>query len=342
VARGLATTGTSAPPGPSRRVRKLAPALLGTALSAVLSLGLAACGGGSDSSSADASAPFPSAKGKTLDQVLNGSNAKHSDLVASPAGEVYSTGKNRLGFGVFTVSRQQVTNGTVALYAAPAGGGKAVGPFPAHEESLAVQPQFESQTTKTDPDAAKAVYVSDVTFAHEGNWNMVAMFRQGTGYSATLMPTIHVGSFKDIPTVGQKPPRIHTPTAASVNGKLTKIDTRTPPDDMHAVDFANVLGKKPVVLLFATPALCQSRVCGPVVDVAEEVEHETGNSVAFIHQEVYNHNNASDGYRPQLQAFGLRSEPWLFVVDRKGIIRTRIEGAFSATELQRAVQQVSG
>jgi hypothetical protein len=273
---------------------------------------------------------------------LNGSNAQHSNLVASPAGEVYGAGENRLGFGVFTVSRTQVTDAEVALYAAPAGGGKAVGPFPAHAESLAVQPQFESETTKTDPDAAKEVYVSDVKFSHDGNWNLVAMFRQGSGYSATLMPTVRVGSFKDIPTVGQKPPRIHTQTAADVNGKLAKIDTRTPHDDMHAADFAKVLGHKPVVLLVATPALCQSRVCGPVVDVAEEVEHEPASKgVAFIHQEVYNHNNASDGYRPQLQAFGLKSEPWLFVIDRNGVIRTRIEGAFSAAELERAIRQVS-
>ena len=41
---------------------------------------------------------------------------------------------------------------------------------------------------------------------------------------------------------------------------------------MHDVDFADALGKKPVVLLFATPLLCQSRVYGPVADIAEEVK----------------------------------------------------------------------
>jgi hypothetical protein len=310
------------------------------AAAAVASLGIAACGSGSSSS--DAPASFPSAKGKTLDQILNGSKASHSNLVVSPSGEVYSAGENRFGFGVFTVSRQQITDAEVALYTAPAKGGKALGPFPAQAESLAVSPAFQSKTTKTDPDSAKVVYVSDVKFSREGNWNMVAMFRNDGGYSATLMPTVHIGSFKDIPTVGERPPRIHTPTAADVHGKLSEIDTRSPPDDMHKADFAKVLGHRPAVLLFATPALCQSRVCGPVVDVAEEVEHEPASKgVAFIHQEVYNHNNASDGYRPQLRALGLRSEPWLFVVDRKGTIRTRIEGAFSAPELEKAVQQVS-
>ena len=46
--------------------------------------------------------------------------------------------------------------------------------------------------------------------------------------------------------------------------RQAKIDTRDPPSDMHEVDFADVVGKKPVALLFATPQLCASRVCGPV------------------------------------------------------------------------------
>ena len=43
---------------------------------------------------------------------------------------------------------------------------------------------------------------------------------------------------------------------------------------MHAKSFADVVGRKPVALLFATPQLCQSRVCGPVVDVALADEGE--------------------------------------------------------------------
>jgi hypothetical protein len=57
--------------------------------------------------------------------------------------------------------------------------------------------------------------------------------------------------------------------------------------------------------------------------------------------EVYKDNNASEGLRPQMKAFGLPSEPWLFVIDRKGIVRTRIEGAFGASELEPAVRQVA-
>ncbi len=324
------------------------PGLVVVTAVAAVSLGAAGCGGGDGpggdpgASPAPAASDFPSANGKTLSQILGASGAQRSNLVVSPTGAVYDKGENRFGFGIFTVSRQQVVDSQVAIYAAPSGGGQAIGPFPARVESLAVKPQFESQTTDLDPDSAKAVYVTTVKFDREGNWDLLALFRAGSGYTAALIPTIKVGGFDDIPAVGERPPPIHTPTVSDVGGDVGQIDTRSPHDDMHKVDFADVLGREPVVVVFATPALCQSRVCGPVVDVAEQVEHEAGAGVNFIHMEVFNNNNASDGYRPQLRAFGLRTEPWVFVIDRKGIVRSRIEGAFDASELENAVRQVAG
>ncbi len=288
---------------------------------AAATLGVAGCGGSDDSASELASRPapaasdFPSAHGKSLNQVLRTSGAQRSNLVVSPTGRVFQKGDNRFGFGVFTVSRQQVTDAQVAIYAAPSGGGKVIGPQPARIESLAVKPQFESQTTAVDPDSAKIVYVTNLKLDREGKWDLIAMFRDENGYTATLIPTIQAGGFEDVPAVGERPPPIHTPTVSDVGGDVGQIDTRSPHDDMHKVDFADVLGKQPVVLLFATPALCQSRVCGPVVDVAEQVEHESGEGVDFIHMEVFDHNNASDGLRPQM--LGLRpAERALAIRDR--------------------------
>ena len=111
---------------------------------------------------------------------------------------------------------------------------------------------------------------------------------------------------------------------------------------MHSDDFASVLGKKPVVLLFATPALCQSRVCGPVTDIAEQVKSQYGDKVAFIHQEIYNNNRINDGPRPQMVAFHQNTEPWAYVIDRTGKVSTVLQGPFSVQELQDAVQKVAG
>jgi hypothetical protein len=145
-----------------------------------------------------------------------------------------------------------------------------------------------------------------------------------------------------IPAVGEAPPRIHTPTEVDAAGNIASIDTRLPPSSMHEADFADVLGQKPVVLLFATPQLCQSRVCGPVVDIAEQVKAEGGDDVEFIHMEVFRDNRIDRGIRPQLAAFRLRSEPWLFTFDRSGKVAARIEGAFSERELEQAIDAATG
>jgi hypothetical protein len=205
------------------------------------------------------------------------------------------------------------------------------------------KPAFRSQTTATDPDAATTVYTTDIGFPADGQWQILAMIRADDGsYSVSAVPNCcDVGKKTKIPAVGDKAPVIHTPTAADVGGDLTKIDTRTPPDTMHDVDLADVLGKEPVVLLFATPALCTSRVCGPVVDIAEEVKNERPDDAAYIHMEIYNDNDPNKGARPQVLDYGLMSEPWLFVIGSDGKISTRIEGAFSEDELNAALDKVS-
>ncbi len=333
--------------GRLRRVATLACLALALALSAV------GCGNRYSGISAAPAPPrsdFPAAGGRTLAQLYAASGGE-SELVVLPTELVFDRGRDRYGFGVFTTSKEQVSDAKIALYFAHGGNGKAIGPFPARIESLATQSAFIAETTGKDPSAAKVVYVADgVPLSANGEWQVLAMSEEGGSTKATFVPSAVVGHFPkpqkgfpkspaNPPDVGEAAPRVHTPTAADVGGELSKIDTRIPPDDMHE-DLAEVLGKEPVVLLFATPQFCQSRVCGPVVDEAEQVKQTDGKGVAFIHMEIYRGNNPRAGVRPQVQAYHLPSEPWLFVIDRHGIIRTRIEGAWGVPELERALREV--
>jgi len=98
-------------------------------------------------------------------------------------------------------------------------------------------------------------------------------------------------------------PRVQTDTVASAGGDIESIDTRVPPSDLHETDFREALGEKPVALLFASPRLCQTRVCGPVVDIAAQMMDEYGDRMDFNHQEVYVDNEVSKGLRAPLEAF---------------------------------------
>jgi len=324
------------------------------AATAILCLALAGCSGtysGIRSMPAPPRSEFPSASGKSLTDLARESDGE-SKLVLAPTGEVFDRGTDRYGFGVFTAGREQITDAKVALYFAHGEKGKAFGPYPARIESLATEPAYIAQTTGQDPQAGKVVYViDDAPFHATGEWRILAMVSEGDGLKSTIVPSAVVGHFPhpppgvpksppNPPDVGEPAPRVHTPTASDVDGELSRIDTRIPHDQMHKDDLAEVLGKEPVVLLFATPQFCQSRVCGPVVDEEEQVHVTDGKGVAFIHMEIYKDNDPSRGARPQVRAFRLESEPWLFVIDRHGIIRTRIEGAWSVRELERALAEV--
>ncbi len=340
----------------------------------VAAVGSSGCGDsdsstGSSSTSAESrpappKSDFPSAKGKTLAEVLE--EAKPSTLVVSPATEVFDEGSSRYPFGVFERDRTQVPDAEVALYfakvpagartgelSAPTGTANAeaekraldqaaVGPFPAAVESLQTKPAFRAQTTSADPDAATVVYTTNVDFPRDGEWRIAALIRHDGELTTSLLPSAVVGKFKRMPKVGEKSPLIHTPTPADAGGDLSKITTRIPPDTQNEVDYADVLGKKPIVLLFATPQFCQSRVCGPVVDVAEQVKEAYGEKAAFIHMEIYKDNDPNKGVRPQVRAFHLPGEPSLFAIGADGRIQAEIQGAFGVQELTGVVRKLVG
>lgn len=307
----------------------------------VLTAALSGCGGSSDPDRpAPPAAEFPAAKGKTITQVLEGSGAKPTKLVIAPTAQEFEVGPNRYPFGVFTVGNGQVSDADAALYFARDENSPVQGPLPARVSSLETKPAYRAQGTE-GPGEAKTVYVvPKVDFDRPGPWLAIAMLKGSRGLEASRVPSPVVLRRSSVPGAGDRPPAIHTPTGASVGGDLAEIDTRVPPDQMHEVDFADALGKQPIVLVFATPALCQSRVCGPVVDVAQQVADKYGDQADFIHMEVYNENDAGKGVRPQLRAFNLQTEPWTFLIDRNGVIRDRIEGAYGVLELEQAMKSI--
>jgi hypothetical protein len=309
---------------------------------AALAVAVSSCGGSGGNSVADVGVPpkvpsvtqFPKVRGRTMTELA--ANVQAGPVLA-PSVSLLTPGTNRFGFGLFDRSRKQITDAAGAVYIAKTENSRAYGPYVARWESLEVKGHYLSKTVATDPDAAKTLYVADVPFKKVGKYVVLGLFRLDNRLVGAGT-TVKIVKGSNVPKVGDRAPKIQTPTKSSVGGDLSKIDTRDPHDDMHDVNFADALGKRPIVLLFATPALCQSRVCGPVVDIAEEVRHaRPSDDVAWIHMEIYNNNQVNDGYRPQFLRYHLPGEPWLFTVNRKGKIAAEIEGAFSASELEKAV-----
>jgi hypothetical protein len=321
---------------------------------ALLALLVAGCGGGSKSKDpvsvvpsengireavSKASHPqvaqFPPAAGKTLQQIADGMAAGPSLVMGS---SVFTVGTSRMAFGVIDKDGEPVY-GPSAIYVAASPSAPAAGPFVAPADVLLTQKRYRSKQAATAADPFVAVYGAEVPFAKKGKYAVLSATLAGgklTGAGTSV--DVSTTSADPIPEVGQRAPKVHTDTLASAKGDVSKIDTRVPPSDMHAVDFASVVGKKPVALLFSTPQLCQSRVCGPVTDIAYQMEAKYRGQMDFIHQEVYVNNVVNDGLRPPLKAFHLASEPWLFVVNKAGMITARLEGSIGVNEFESAVK----
>ena len=195
----------------------------------------------------------------------------------------------------------------------------------------------------------RGLYATEVTFPTAGNWT--AVFRaSGGGLPAadvSLQFEVHATGYS-VPIGGQAP-SVATPTAATA-ADIARIATDPTPDpSFYTTSEDEALRKhQPFVLIFATPAFCVSKICGPALDGIKAVA-KTEPGMLFINAEPYVLTYADGRLQPVLdatnqlqateavQAWGIVSEPWTFVVDGKGIVRGSFEAVVSAEELKAAI-----
>jgi hypothetical protein len=275
---------------------------------------------------------FPAAKGRSLTQL--GALVNSTAMLGAATG-TFTPGQRRLAFALNASSGAFIYAPT-AVYIAANQHAPAEGPFLAPSDPMSVPPQYRSKEN-AGPGGIQAIYAANLPIPHKGTFTVLSLTRTAKGLIGAP-GEIAVAASSPIPDVGQKPPAVATDTASSVHGKTSLLTTRLPAETMQSAPFSQVLGKRPVALLFSTPQFCISRVCGPVTDIVVQLQHQFGNRITFIHQEVYADNQPKLGLRPQLKAFHLRTEPWLFIVNRRGVITSRLEGAFGRDEVTTALR----
>ncbi len=284
---------------------------------------------------------FPKADGKmTLNELQKSVDARQNNNLLPAANDFAQNVENRLPFGLFDQQRKAVWGPTV-LYYAESSDSPAIGPFAAPAHNFSIPQQYRSSTTQADADSIGNGYYAGTLPAVKNSKliGVLALTKTADGFEAAAVAMPLERDFKAI-SPGEAAPKIDTPTGTTP-AELDAIDTRDPHDDMHAVSLKDALAqKRPVVLVFSTPKLCASRVCSPVTDVAEWVHHEHGDGVVFIHNEIYNDNDLAKGFRPEVRAFKLPSEPYTFVIDKAGKVSSVLQGPFDEQELKAAVDKV--
>ncbi|MFL6223777.1 MAG: TlpA family protein disulfide reductase [Actinomycetes bacterium] len=235
-------------------------------------------------------------------------------------------------FGLSTADNRLVTGGAPQVWVARDDTARAAGPFPTRWFEL----KAYEQTRDTSPRSPlTGFYGAQVEFPEAGNW-MVAAALDLDGGRAVGQGAVPVAAKVTAP-VGSKAMPVGTPVATTAAGRK-KICTREPACPLHTISLDDALtAGRPTVVTFATPLLCSSQMCGPVVDEQMVAADKLGGKASFIHVEIYPSRNTAKPARTFLQ-YGFTTEPWLLVVDRDGVIRARYEGPVTAGQIEDALR----
>ena len=212
--------------------------------------------------------------------------------------------------------------------------------------------------TPSDPQATEAdapfkseglqgrgIYVANLSFGAAGQWVAEVTMQRGASPATQTRLSLNVTTSGPVPSVGQPAPRSRNPTRHDV-ADVRDIDSGIPPDDMHELSIADAIAQhRPALVVFATPAFCTSAMCGPQVHAVELLEPAYRERVAFIHVEIYQ-DFRPDPTKMHLSAtvgeWKLQSEPWVFLIDREGLIASAFEGPTATDELRAAIGAMLG
>lgn len=132
-----------------------------------------------------------------------------------------------------------------------------------------------------------------------------------------------------------------TPTAADPRG-VEPFCTRDPVCPFHEISLDAALAeKRPLVALFATPALCQSATCGPVLDILMAEAPTFADRVRFLHVEIFS-DSTGKVLAPAVKAYHLENEPFLFLAGADGKVRDRLDGPFDRSDARDYLSRLVG
>ena len=102
----------------------------------------------------------------------------------------------------------------------------------------------------------------------------------------------------------------------------------------------------PSEIAIATPAFCETQICGPTKVFFDDLYNEYNDAANFVHVEPYDVQLVRDGECESLYAcrtsiideWRLQSEPWVFVVDADGNIAAKFDGLVTYDEMAEALE----
>jgi hypothetical protein len=197
--------------------------------------------------------------------------------------------------------------------------------------------------TLTPPAESRGVYeVADVTFDAAGIWVATANFSvDGEGPFEVVSTPFNVLEEPAYPAPGDEALRTENLTLES-KAPAEAIDSgavstgEVPDPKLHEWTIADALEQgRPIVVIFATPTYCVSLFCGPVTDAVRDLAARYDDKAVFIHIEIWREFDTvlNEAAADWLYRDDNLTEPWLFLIDERGMIVDRWGPLFDPDEV---------
>ncbi|MSQ33173.1 MAG: hypothetical protein EXR60_01950 [Dehalococcoidia bacterium] len=247
-------------------------------------------------------------------------------------------GPQRFAVAIFDSDQRPITDASVRLRFF-----KVLGQDQAELRAEAAAP-FRGQGLQNEGLQDRGVYAAPVTFDSPGTWGVEALAVRPGHPQESVRASFEVPARSQTPAIGDPAPASRNKTITDV-GSVEELTSARPPDpDLYRLAIADAIAqRRPFLVVFATPAFCTSRACGPALEQVHPLKAKYGDRVGFIHVEIYNDpvgllKGGSDrSVRPAVLEWNLPTEPYAFLVDGRGLVFDKFEGFVPAAELEEAV-----
>ena len=197
------------------------------------------------------------------------------------------------------------------------------------------------------PLATRGLYTTTLDFDRPGRWGLDISVVSTDGVPRRVELMYEVRPVPFTPAVGSPAVRSDSKTIDDVE-RVSQLTTGSLHDpDLYRLSLAQAADSGlPSVIVMASPAFCINAVCGPQIDVLQELKDEYGGRANFIHVDLYDNPEEIQGdlararLSPTVIEWGLPSNEWSFVLDRNGIVSARFEAFATIDELRRAIERV--
>ncbi len=202
----------------------------------------------------------------------------------------------------------------------------------------------------------------DVSLPTAGRWDVAISVRGSTAAAERrAAATVVVRQGRGVPMRGETAPATSTPTGADVGSDLTRLTS-----DVHPIpafyerSVADALAEGvPFAFVLDTTGFLETPACGGAMAIFHRVTTAVP-TVAIIHAEPYATRQTGAGLAldpptgPARLAswslewglddpeFGPASVPWVFVVDRRGVVQAVFQGVMGSEEVAIALADVAG